>query len=223
MLKINNIFLSIILFLSLLNITYSSLKFNVLGNRERCFTQELYIDGSLLVRYDLTGFEKVFQGNRAEELFKKIKIFIKDDKGNNIYETELKSRKDKFVIFIKKEGIYQICTRYFKNRGDRELPTSILMGLKIRNDYQYTKLDESLHKEDVDNFWRKIRDIKRDMRPSIEASKIELKEEDKTAKSMISSIQTYYILCCFQLVIVVVMTIYIIVTYQDFLKKKSII
>ena len=224
MMKIDKLYLSIFLLLSLFNLIETSLKFNIPSHRDKCFSQELYLEGTLLVRYDLTGFENDFRdANSQEELFKNIKIFIKDDKGNNIYETELKSRKDKFVIFIKKEGIYQICTRYFKNRGDRELPTSILMGLKIRNDYQYTKLDESLHKEDVDNFWRKIRDIKRDMRPSIEASKIELKEEDKTAKSMISSIQTYYILCCFQLVIVVVMTIYIIVTYQDFLKKKSII
>jgi hypothetical protein len=60
------------------------------------------------------------------------------------------------------------------------------MGLKIRNDYQYTELENSLHKEDVNNFWKKIRNLKKDIRPSIEAAKVELKEEDKTAKSIIS-------------------------------------
>ena len=223
MFKIKIVSLSNFLLFALLNIAYSSLKFNILSYRDKCFSQEFYLEGSLLIRYDLTGFERDFPGNKAEELFKKIKISVKDDKGKPIYEIVLKSRKEKFVIFIKNAGVYQICTRYFKSRGERELSSNILMGVKIRNDYQYKKLEDSLHKEDIDNFWKKIREIKRDMRPSIEASKSELKEEDKVAKSMISSINTYYILCCFQLVIIVVITIYIIVSYQEFFKNKSII
>ena len=61
------------------------------------------------------------------------------------------------------------------------------------------------------------------MRPSIESEKLELKEEDKNAKSLISSIYTYYMLSCIQLVIIVVSTIYTIFMYQDYFKKKSII
>ena len=223
MVKNNRISLSILLLFSLLNVSDSSLKFNILSFRDKCFSQEFYIEGSLLIRYDLTGFERDFPRNKATELFKKIKISVKDDKGKNIYETELKSRKEKFVIFIKNAGVYKICARYHKIRGERELSGNVLMGLKIRNDYQYKNLESSLHREDIDNFWKKIGDIKRDIRPSIEASKLELKEEDKTAKSMISSINTYYILCCFQLVIIVVTTIYTIFGYQEFFKKKSII
>ena len=98
-----------------------------------------------------------------------------------------------------------------------------MMGLKIRNDYVYTDMDKTLQKEDINNFWKKIRNIKKDIRPSIEASKNELNEEDKTAKSLISSINTYYKLCCIQLVIIIVATIYTVVSYQDFFKKKSII
>ena len=97
------------------------------------------------------------------------------------------------------------------------------MGLKIRNDYLYTGIDNSLQKEDINNFWKKIRNIQKDIRPSIEAAKKELNEEDKTAKSLISSINTYYKLCCIQLVIIIVSTIYTVITYQDFFKKKSII
>ena len=66
-------------------------------------------------------------------------------------------------------------------------------------------------------------EIKREMRPSIESEKLELKEEDKNAKSLISSIYTYYRLSCIQLVIIVVSTIYTIFMYQDYFKKKSII
>ena len=220
---INKLCLTFYLFLSLFIFIDSSLKFNIPTYRDKCFSQELYIEGTLLIRYDLTGFENDFKGTDQEELFKNIKIFIKDEKGYRVYETELKNRKDKFAVLLKNAGNYQICTRYFKPRRGRELSNKVLMGLKIRNDYQYKKLEESLLKENVNNFWKKIRDIKRDMTPTIEASRLELKAEDKTAKSIISSINTYYILCCVQLVIIVIVTIFTIVSYQDFFKTKSII
>ena len=223
MLKKNKYLLSIILFFCSINYISSSLKFNIPHHKDKCFNQEIYFEGSLLIRYDLSGFERDFPQNRQQELFKNIKIFVKDEKGNNVYETELKSRKDKFVVFIKNHGVYQVCARYFKPNRERALSTKILMGLKIRNDYEYTRLDESLHKEDVDNFWKKIREIRKEIRPSIEASKLELKEEDNTAKSIIKSINTYYVLCCFQLAIIIVITIFTIISYQEFFKNKSII
>ena len=187
-----HLFLIIISF----NLIKSSLKFNIPSYRDKCFQTEIYIEGTLLIRYDLTGFENYFKGKEEQELFNNIKIFIKDGKGKNVYETSLKSRKDKFVIFLKDPQVYLICTRYFKPPRGRELPGFVVMGLKIRNDYLYTGIDNSLQKEDINNFWKKIRNIQKDIRPSIEAAKKELNEEDKTAKSLISSINTYYKLCC---------------------------
>ena len=211
------------LFLSSISFIHSSLKFNIPSYRDKCFGQEFYMEGTLLIRYDLTGFENDYKGNDQVELFKNIKIFIKNENGKIINETELKSRKEKYAVFIPERGHYLICARYFRPRRSRDLPSSVLLGLKIRNDYHYKRLDDSLLKEDVNNFWRKIRDIKRDMRPSLEASRLELKEEDKTAKSMISSINIYYILCCIQLVVILVITMCTIFSFQEFFKKKSII
>ena len=201
----------------------SSLKFNIPSYRDKCFQTEIYLEGTLLIRYDLSGFERFFRGKEEQELFNNIKIFIKNEKGQNVYETSLKTRKEKFAVFLKEPQIYQICTRYIKPKRGKELPGFVMMGLKIRNDYHYTEIDNSLHKEDVNNFWKKIRNIQKDMIPSIEAAKIELNEEDKTAKSMISSINAYYKLCCLQLVIIIIITIYTIISYQDFFKKISII
>ena len=222
MLKIRNIFYFFVILTIFKNIN-SSLKFNIPSYRDKCFQTEIYTEGTLLIRYDLIGFEEFFKDKEQEELFKNIKIFIKNEKGKNVYETSLKNRKDKFAVLLKEAQVYQICTRYFKPRRARELPGFVMMGLKIRNDYQYTELENSLHKEDVNNFWKKIRNLKKDIRPSIEAAKVELKEEDKTAKSIISSINIYYKLCIIQLVIIILVSVYTVVTYQDFLKKKSII
>ena len=223
MLKIKKI---IYIFLSLLlsfHFIESSLKFNIPSHKDKCFQQDVYLEGAVLIRYDLTGYEPFFKGPEQNQLFNSIKVFIKDEKGKNIYETNLKGRKDKFVVHITESQTYYICARYFKPRGGKELPPSVLFGLKIRNDYQYTDIDSTLHKNDVDNFWQKIRAIRKDMFPSIESAKQELQEEDKTAKSIISSVNTYYKLCCVQLAIILIITIYTVVSYQDFFKRKSLI
>ena len=222
MIKFRKIF-TIFILLESFNIIKSSLKFNIPSYRDKCFQQEIYMQGTLLIKYDLTGYEDYFKGQDQQELFNSIKIFIKNEKGQNVYETSLKSRKEKFAVLLKEPQVYQVCTRYFKPRRLRELPGFVMMNLKIRNDYHYTELENSLHKEDVNNFWKKIANIRKEMLPTIESAKTELKEEDKTAKSIISSINIYYKLCVIQLIIIIIVSIYTVVTYQDFFKKKSII
>jgi len=222
MIKFRKIF-SLFILLESFNIIKSSLKFNIPSYRDKCFQQEIYMQGTLLIKYDLTGYEDYFKGQDQQELFNSIKIFIKNEKGQNVYETSLKSRKEKFAVLLKEPQVYQVCTRYFKPRRLRELPGFVMMNLKIRNDYHYTELENSLHKEDVNNFWKKIANIRKEMLPTIESAKTELKEEDKTAKSIISSINIYYKLCVIQLIIIIIVSIYTVVTYQDFFKKKSII
>ena len=212
-----------LILISLFNIIESYLKFNIPSNHDKCYVQELYVEGNLLIKYDLTGFEKEFNENEQKNLFKNIKVFIKNEKNKNIYETDLKSRKEKFAIRIKEPGHYQICARYFKPRRSRDLSKNILMALKIRSDYDHKDLENSLMREDVDKFWKSIRELKREIRPSIEAAQLELNEEDKTAKSIISSIEIYYKLCVIQVAIVIILNIYVLVTYNDFFKEKSII
>ena len=214
----------LLILISLFNIIESYLKFTIPSDHDKCYGQDFYIDGNLLVKYDLTGFEKDFPTeNDQKNLFKNIKVFIKNNNGKIIYETELKSRKEKFAIRIKEEGHYQICAKYNKPRRSRDLSNNILMALKIRTDYGNKDIKEGLMREDVDHFWKRIREIKRDIRPTIEAAKIELTEEDKTAKNIISSVNIYYKLCCIQLAIVIILNIYILVSYKDFFKELSII
>ena len=84
-------------------------------------------------------------------------------------------------------------------------------------------INDTLKKDDVNNFWKRINDIKKDLRPSIQASLLELNEEDKTAKSIISSINIYYKLCFLQLAVIICLTGYNLYSYKDYFKKLSII
>ena len=223
MLRTNNIFISIYLTLITFHFTNSSLKFQIQSNREKCFQQEIYMGSTLMVHYDLTGFEPYFIGESQTELFKNIKIFIRNDKGKNIYETSLKSRKNKFATYIDGNGFFQICTRYYKPYREKELPKQVMMGLKIRNDYLYKELDQSLLKEDIKGFWKRIRHIKEDIFSSLQAERAEIEEEDKIAKSIISSINTYYSLCLIQLFIIIFIVVITLYNFKSFFKGKSII
>ena len=156
----------LIIIFSYFNIINCSLRFNIPNYRDKCFIQELYVSGALQIRYHLSGFEKYFKGKEQEELFKNIKIFIKDEKGNRIHETSLKERKDKFVVLIKEAGQYQVCARYNKPYRGKELSGDIVLGLKIRNDFNFADLENSLQEEDVQHFWTKIRDIKKNVQNS---------------------------------------------------------
>ena len=222
--KRTHIFLSFYLILISFNYIKSSLKFNIPNDHEKCFQQEIYIEGTLLIRYDLSGFEKYFKSQQQQyQLFQSIHIKIKNEAGHDMYISELKSRKDKFAIYLKNIGIYQICVIYNKPKNLIDLPDDVFMGLKIRSDYHYTEIEKSLHKNDIKDFWNRIKTIKRDIFPSIEAEKKEIEEEYITTKSMINSIYTYYYLCLFQLVIVVFMIIFTIGNFKKYFKSISII
>ena len=213
------------LVLSSFNLIESSLKFTIPSYKDKCFQHSVYITSTLIIRYHLSGYEKDFNENEQKELFNNIKITIKkEESGQIVYETPLKGRKDKFPALIEEYGTYLICARYYKPRRAKDLANHVLLGIKLGTSYDYySEVEHSLQKSDVQHFWKKIREIKVDMRPSIEAGKLEIKEEDKTAKSMIDSIDTYYKLCVVQLVIILLVTMYTVYMYQEFFKKKAII
>ena len=213
-----------LILISIFNEIKSYLKFNIPSDYDKCFEKEVYSEGSILIKYDLTGYDKEFKNeNEQKNLFKNIKIFIKNKKNKNIYETELKSRKEKLAVKLQGPDRFKICARYNKPYRGRELNKDILLALKLTSNYDYKELNVNLKKSDVSNFWEKIYSIKRDMRDSIEAAKSEINDEDSSAKSMISSINLYYKLCCIQLSVIILLTIFNLWSYKDYFKKISLI
>ena len=160
----------ITLMFSFLNLSNQSLKFNIPNNREKCFTEEIYTNSTLLIRYDLKGVESIKADNQ-EKVLKNIKLFLKNPKGKIIKELDLLNRKGKFAIYIDMEGVYQICSRYYKTWSVTELPKDVVLGIKIRTDYEYQSIESSLEKKDLDQFWEEIRILKGKVLPSISSSK----------------------------------------------------
>ena len=212
----------ITLMFSFLNLSNQSLKFNIPNNREKCFTEEIYTNSTLLIRYDLKGVESIKADNQ-EKVLKNIKLFLKNPKGKIIKELDLLNRKGKFAIYIDMEGVYQICSRYYKTWSVTELPKDVVLGIKIRTDYEYQSIESSLEKKDLDQFWEEIRILKGKVLPSISSSKVELDEEDKMAKTIISTSKLYLKLSIIQLILIIIIAFYRIFSIKNFLMKKQII
>lgn len=214
--------LLIILILSFFEFSTQSLKFNIPNNREKCFNEEIYSNGTLLIRYDLKGIESIKQ-EYQEKVLQNIKIFIKNPKGKVIKELFLTNRKDKFALYIDMDGTYQICSRYYKTWSVSELPKDVLLGIKIRTDYDYRSLETSLEKKDIENFLEEMRILRSKVIPSITSSKVELDEEDKMAKVIISTSKLYFKLAIIQLVLIIIIAVYQIFNIKKFLMNKQII
>ena len=91
-----------------------SLKFNIPNNRQKCFIEEIYTNGTLLIRYDLKGIEYI-KPELHEKVLKNIKLFVKDPKGKIVRELYLINPKGKFALHTDLEGFYQICSKYYKS------------------------------------------------------------------------------------------------------------
>ena len=218
--KLMNLFL--INFLSLFICINTSLKFNIPNNREKCFAEEIYIKGTLLIRYDLNGINTI-KTEYQESTMKNIKLFVKNPKGKIIKELFLQSRKGKFALHVEEIGQYYICTKYYKTWSISDLPKDVLLGIKIRSDYEYKEINKGLLKEDVNNFIEEMLEVRKNVMPSIEASKIELDEEDRTAKAIISTSTLYFKLTIFQLILIFIIAFYQIFNVKKFLTSKRII
>ena len=216
-------YLFYLLFLLLLfNYVYSSLKFNIPNNREKCFSEELFSNGTLLVRYDLKGIETI-KKEHQEKVLKNIKLFVKDPKGKILRELYLINRKGKFAIKIETEGMFKICARYYKTWAIKELPKDVLLGIKIRSDYVYKEIEQGLQIRDVINFEEKIKILKYKIIPSISSSKKEIDEEDNIAKAIIKTSNLYFILTFLQLILIFIIAFYQVFNLRRFLTSRKII
>ena len=215
-------FLNLFIFSVLFNFNNASLKFNIPNNRDKCFSEEMYLDGTLLVRYDLKGIENI-KNEHQESVLKNIKLFVKDPTDKIIRELYLINRKGKFAFRAEKDGFYNICVRYYKTWSVKNLPNDVLLGIKLRSDYAYKEIKNSLQKKDVNDLVEQINNLKYKVVPSISSSKKEIDEEDKIAKAIISTSNLYFLLTLIQMILLFVIVFYQIFNLKRFLSSKQII
>ena len=104
-----------------------------------------------------------------------------------------------------------------------DLPKEVLLGIKLRSDYEYMELEQGLAKKDLYEFKEQINNLKYKMIPSLSSSKNEIEEEDKIAKAIISTSNLYFMLTLIQMILIVIIGFYQIFNVKAFLSNKRII
>ena len=184
--------------------------------------EEIFMEGTLLIRYDLKGVESI-KKEQQEKVIGNIKLFVKDPKGKIIHELYLVDHKGKFALRLDKEGMYNICAKYYKTWKMVELPKEVVLGIKIRTDYEDKNLEQSLHSKDVWEFMSKISTLKYQVYPTIHSAKKEIDQEDKMAKAIISTGNLYFTLSLIQLILIFLIAFYQIFNLKKYLSSKNII
>ena len=204
------------LFIFFLNNIFCSLKFKIPKKTEKCFIQQIFLDTSVLIRFDLSGIEQT-EKNLLQNIYDNLQIYIKNQNLTIVYKEPIKKPKGKFVQFIKIPGIYYICSLYEGNYNENDFPKNLLFGIKISNEFESKDIDKALNKDSLEIFNKKIKKINNELIPSMNLQKNEIVEEDETSKKIINSSNWYFNLTVIQILIIILVAIYYVLQFKKYL------
>ena len=209
--------------LFLFSLSNCSLKFSIPVNREKCFIEQTIFNGSLLIRYDISGFQNLTE-TEINEVLQNIKIFVKTEETGRSSRYDVESRKGKIAISTVEGQSYRICTKYTNSKtwGVKK-PDELSIGLKLSNDWEEINVDQALNKETLGHFQSKIQELKSKVNEPILSQKRTLKMEDKSAREIIKTSRLYFNLTIFQLIFVIGIGMFHLITFRRFLSSNKII
>lgn len=212
---------SLIIFILFFKFIFSILKFKIPLKNEKCFIQQIFLETSVLIRFDLTGIEQI-SNNILQNIYENLKIYIKNQNSTVIYKESIKKSKGKFVQFIKKSGIYFICSIYEGNLNENEIK-NLFFGIKISNEFESKDIEKALNKDSLEFFNKKIIKINNELIPSMNLQKNEIDEEDETSKKIINSSKFYFNLTVIQILLIIIVAIYYVLQFKKYLFIRRLI
>jgi hypothetical protein len=212
-----------ILFLISINNIFCSLKFKIPKNSEKCFIQQIFLETSVLIRFDLSGFEEISDNKILQNIYNNLQIYIKNQNSTIIYRESIKKNKGKFVQFLKEPGIYFICSSYVGQYNENNFPKNLLFGIKITNEYESKDINKALNKDTLEIFNKKIKKINNELIPSMNLQKKELEEEDETSRKIISASEWYFNLTVIQILLIILVAFYYVLQFKKYLTVRRLI
>ena len=212
---------SLIIFILFFKFIFSILKFKIPLKNEKCFIQQIFLETSVLIRFDLTGIENI-SNNILQNVYENLKIYIKDQNSTVIYKESIKKSKGKFVQFIKKSEIYFICSIYEGKLNENEIK-NLFFGIKISNEFESKDINKALNKDSLEFFNKKINKINNELIPSMNLQKNEIDEEDETSLKIINSSKFYFNLTVIQILLIIIVAIYYVLQFKKYLFIRRLI
>ena len=199
----------------------ASLKFELNGDRPRCFVEELYKSSVMMVKWKISGMNEP-EEQKAKAFLNQIQLAIIEEKTGGIVKRDMLGNiKGKVSYHAVDEGLYKICITY---HGGWTVPYHVLIGVKINSDnMDEPDIKQGLKLHDTDPVHKKINDILSSGRKIVEKQKAETEEEDHTAVDHIHYTKYYFNLAVLQVLVVLVLGVYQVFRFRKFLSSNDFI
>lgn len=221
--KIKIFFFSIcLLFLNLIHKVNSSLQFEILPDRLKCYIEELYKGSVMMVKWKIAGLIEPDE-QKAKMFLAMINIqIIQESSGIILKRDILKTEKGKFSFHNDGEmQQFKICVSY---HGGWTIPYPVVMGIKIASDnMDEPNIKTALKAGDVNYLNDKARYILEAGRNMIEKQLNETEVEVQMASKQINTSRYYYNTAVLQILMILALGIYQVFMFRKFLVNKHVI
>lgn len=213
------IFFNFIL-ICLFSFSFSSLLFELNELNPVCFTDELFDNGVLMIKY------KIFTPSRLDlsRIYPSTYIYvINEETKKEEFRNALTSVKNKFTFTAIKAGLYTVCAYRTKNLNAL-VNEQIYMNLKFASDnMDEISLNKALKKEDLNTIEGKSRQINDIVKKMMKNQERQTKLERRAAKSMYKSTKFYEKVSIVQIILIILIGVVNLFNFRRFLKSKNII
>ena len=215
----NNFIFLLFLIFSYFSFSLNSLLFELKENFPVCFTDELFQNGVMMIKY------KIFTHSRLDlsKIYPNTFIYvINEETKKEEFRNVLTSVKNKFTFTASKMGLYTFCAIRMKNAN--KVNEIIYMNLKFASDnMDGMSLDKALSKEDLTTIEGKAKKISEIVKKISKNQERVLKLEKRSSKSILRSTEYYKNICYIQIVLIIIIGIVNLFNFRRFLKSKNII
>jgi len=213
-----NFLLVLYILICSISFSFSSLLFELNEMDPVCFTDELFENGVMMIKY------KIFTPSRLDlSLIYPITYIyvINEETKKEEFRKVLTSVKNKFTFTALKTGLYTFCA--YRTKTSSNVNEQIYMNLKFASDnMDGMSLSKALSKDDLNTIEGKARQINDMVKKMVRNQERQTKLERRAAKSMVRSTKFYKKVSVIQIVMIILIGLVNLFNFRRFLKSKNI-
>ena len=216
------IFIPIITFLTLFNLSSNTLLMKIKDTLPHCLGSELMKNSILTLKY------KIFTSSKTDlsNILGYFTLFAKHAKTQKKIKTEhIFLSKGKYIFDIAEEGLYDICIQMNRQSALTDLKEDIFVNFKVGEVFSssFNYIPESIESKDINSINQKIKQITELTEPINENLKNQLEVENEHSLKTLSNTKIYKYLTYAQLFITIIIGVIQIGNFRRFLKSQHLI
>jgi hypothetical protein len=217
------VFILLITIVSLIGLANSSLQFELVADRARCYIEELYKGQVMMVKWKVSNLKESEPDEQAAKRFLYlIQYQVTRYSDHTLMMKDIfRDYKGKFSFKSNEDGLFKVCLTYL---GGWTVPYPVLVGLKISSDnMDEPDIKNSIKSTDVDILHERAKKIIEKGKDIVYRQRLETDDEDLVANSQIQNTRYYYNMAVFQILTIAVVGIYQVYRFRKFLLNNNVI